>query len=204
MESIINDIEIDGATKLARLSDEYLDSLASFDCLNENEVFEGFRSKQIRKFKGYSENINEFLKSESMLEQEQGLNTTFLLFYEDKLAGFISICSDSIRLNLSEREECGLRYTNIPALKIARLAIDKNFQRMGLGKILIKFAVAVAIYSRSMMGIKFITVDCYKHRVSYYESFGFVENIVMNEDRDGDNPKSFRLNIDKYLEEINI
>lgn len=203
MQDNNNEIVIDKGIKLARLSKKYNDILANFDCLDENEVFNGFRSKHIRKFKTYSSNINSFLQEESLSEQNQGLNTTFLLFFEDTLAGFMSLCTDCIRLDLSEKQVDNVPYTNIPSLKIARLAIDKRFQHKGLGKILIAYAIAIAVHTRNYMGIKFITVDCYKHRVSYYEKFGFVENISVNADREGDNPKSFRLNIDNYLESIN-
>lgn len=188
--------------KLARLSEEHRDILANFDCLNEEEVFEGFRSKQIKKFKGYSKKINEFLKSEALLEQNQGLNTTHLVFYEESLMGFVSLCSDSIRLEQGEMQKDNVPYGNIPAIKIARLAIDKNFQRNGLGSFLINFAVSIVSQIRLQMGAKFITVDCYAHRISYYEKFGFVINNIQNPNRQPDNPLSLRLNVDEYLENI--
>lgn len=191
--------------KLVRLSNEYDDDLANFNCVNDKEEFKGciFKAKQIRKFIEYSKNINEFLKKEALNEQEQGLNTTHLFYINNQLAGFISLCSDSIRLSLDEKSEDGVPYANIPSLKIARLAIDINFQGRKLGEYLIKFAVASALNTRKIMGVKFITVDCYKHRVSYYEQFGFKENKIVNEGRQPDNPKSFRLNIDTYLDSLN-
>ena len=79
--------------------------------------------------------------------------------------------------------------------------VQKEFQGKGLGELLIKYAVNAAnIISETLVGIKFITVDCYEHRTSYYERYGFKENLVQSENRQPDNPKSFRLNIDKYLE----
>ena len=113
--------------KLVRISQEHKDILASFDCVNTNEKLKerGFKSKKIKKFLAYSENINHFLKSEALEEQEQGLNTTFLLMKQDSLIGFISLCNDSIRLAFEEKQEDSVPYANIPSLKIARLAIDK-------------------------------------------------------------------------------
>ena len=188
--------------RLARLSEIYVDILANFDCLNSDEDLKskGFKSKPIRKFAGYSENINYFLKNDALEEQKKGLNTTHLLFLENELVGFISLCNDSIRLALSEKEEDNVPYANIPALKIARLAIDKKFQNNGWGKFLIDFAVAVAFKNRQWSGIKFLTVDCYKHRLSYYEDrIGFKINENQAPNRQPDNPLSLRLSIDEYL-----
>lgn len=190
--------------KLVRLSIADESNLTNFNCINTEETFEskGFKAKQIKKFIGYSNNINMFLKEEALDEQEKGFNTTHLYYKNGKLVGCISLCSDSIRLNLEEKNEDKVPYTNIPSLKIARLAIDINSQGCQLGEYLIKFAVSSALKSREIMGIKFITVDCYRHRLSYYEQFGFKENIVMNESKEPDNPKSLRLNIDEYLENL--
>jgi len=191
--------------KLVRISQEHKDILASFDCVNTNEKLKerGFKSKKIKKFLAYSENINHFLKSEALEEQEQGLNTTFLLMKQDSLIGFISLCNDSIRLAFEEKQEDSVPYANIPSLKIARLAIDKEYQGNSFGKLLIEFAISIAIKIREYSGIKFITVDCYEHRLSYYkDKIGFKINANQAPNRQPDNPWSLRLNIDDYLNEI--
>nr|WP_284502108.1 GNAT family N-acetyltransferase [Clostridium tertium] len=191
--------------KLVRISGDYSDVLANFDCVNTNEDLKskGFKSKKIKKFLAYSENINHFLKNEALEEQNQGLNTTFLLFNEDVLVGFVSLCNDSIRLAMEEKQEDSVPYANIPALKIARLAIDKRFQGTSLGELLIRFAVTVAIKIRSFSGVKFLTVDCYEHRLTYYrDKVGFKINVNQAPNRQPDNPLSLRLNIDDYLNHI--
>lgn len=192
--------------KIARLSEEHNDILAIFDCVNKDERLIGkFKSKKRKKFLAYSENINNFLKSEALEEQKQALNTTFLLFMEEDLIGFISLCNDSIRLALEEKEEDKVPYTNIPALKIARLAIDKNHQYNGWGDFMINFAVSIAIKIREVSGIKFLTVDCYEHRLSYYvDKLGFKINVNQAPNRQPDNPWSLRLNIEEYLNKIDI
>lgn len=192
--------------KIVRLSEEYIDTLAIFNCINEDDrAVNGYKAKKRRKFLAYSENINHFLKFEALEEQKQGLNTTFLLLVENKIAGFISLCNDSIRLDLNERDEDSVPYTNIPALKIARLAIDNKYQYNGWGDFLIKYAVSIAMEIRKLSGIKFLTVDCYEHRLSYYkEKIGFKENANQAPNRQPDNPLSLRLNIDEYLNELNM
>ncbi|MFR9290431.1 MAG: GNAT family N-acetyltransferase [Clostridium paraputrificum] len=185
---------------VAKLSDKNVDNLANFNCVDEEEVFLGFKNKQKKKFIEYSHNINYFIKNEALEEQEQNLNTTYILHNENKIFGFVSICADNIRLNMDEKKEEELKYASIPSLKIARLAVDKQYQHKGLGRLLIELAIYKALTARDIMGVKFITVDCYKHRETYYQQLGFIENKQINEGKPGDNPKSYRLNIDKYLE----
>lgn len=192
-------------SKLVRLEFKYNSYLTNFDCLNEDETFnENFNSKKRKKFKKHSKEINNFLVNEALVEQNQGLNTTHLLIKAKKLVGFISLCSDSIRLETEEKEKEKVLYSNIPALKIARLAIDKNCQHKGFGVFLINYAVKIASDMRENMGIKFITVDCYEHRLSYYKKQGFIINNIQNPKREPDSPLSLRLNIDTYLENLNI
>jgi predicted GNAT family N-acyltransferase len=100
------------------------------------------------------------------------------------------------------KEKCS--YANILSLKIARLGIDKNHQGNRLGEFLIQYTVNLAVKARDNVGIKFITVDCYKHRVSYYEKNGFVINNVQAPDRKPHHPLSLRLNIDNYLDNLHI
>lgn len=189
---------------LVRLSEEYQNSLTNFDCLNPDEIFpEHYSSRHRKKFRQHSLNVNLFLTTEALQEQNEGLNTTHLLFYKEILIGFISLCTDSIRLELDEREAAGVPYANIPALKIARLAIDKHYQGKGLGKFMIEFAVSKAVSIREAAGVKFITVDCYEHRLSYYEKHDFIQNkVIVSKRQSTDSPYSLRLNVDKYLEEI--
>ncbi|MBM7835731.1 GNAT family N-acetyltransferase [Clostridium sardiniense] len=190
--------------KIIKLNEIHEEHIEKFTCLDENEEFIGFKSKKKKKFKKHSKEIDEFFKKEALKEQAKFLNTTHLFFIDGKLAGFISLCADSIRLDLSEKESEKVPYLNIPSLKIARLAIDIKHQKMGVGTLLINFAVKTVFELRDSLGIKFLTVDCYEHRISYYENLGFQENKVQRENRQSDSPISLRLNVDEYLSNLNI
>ncbi|MDU4146183.1 GNAT family N-acetyltransferase [Clostridium sp.] len=193
------------AINIIKLEEVHREHIKKFTCLNENEEFEGFKSTKIRKFKRYSREIDKFFQEEALVEQSKFLNTTHLFFVDCKLVGFISLCADSIRLNIDERNNEEVPYLNIPAIKIARLAIDAEYQRQGYGKLLMNFAVKTAFELRNSLGVKFLTVDCYEHRKKYYEEvFGFKENGVQRENRQPDSPLSLRLNIDEYLSNLDI
>ena len=137
-------------------------------------------------------------------EQTKGLNTTYLLINtnENDIAGYVSLCNDSIRLDLEERDELNLTYTTIPAMKIARLAVSNKYQRLGIGKSLITFSVGIGQKIRNYSGLAFLTLDCYEHRVSFYESVGFIKNIIQPIQLPYDSPISMRLVLDDYLKKL--
>ena len=92
-----------------------------------------------------------------------------------------------------------LPYTTIPAVKVARLAVSTDYQGKGIGKEALSFAIYVSQMVREYSGVVFITLDCYEHRVSYYENFGFERNLFQPVVREYDSPISMRLWIDSYL-----
>lgn len=87
----------------------------------------------------------------------------------------------------------------IPALKIARLAVSNKYQGNGIGKSLIQFAAWVGVKIRDYSGLTFLTLDCYEHRVSFYEAVGFVRNTIQPIQLPYDSPISMRLLLDEYL-----
>jgi predicted GNAT family N-acyltransferase len=196
---MVNEVD---SISLARLSEEHQPILANFNCFNDNE-FAFLPSKKRRRIRDLSLEMNSFLQEEALNEQNSGLNNTFLLFKDGHLAGFVSLCADSLKLSEKEKESEGVSYETIPALKVARLAVDYRFHRNGLGKKLLDFSVANALHlANNFCGVRFLTLDCYAHRLSYYKQYGFIENEIHNDGRPPHLPISLRLNIFDYLDKL--
>lgn len=83
---------------------------------------------------------------------------------------------------------------------MARLAVSTEFQGKGLGKEALQFAIFISQVIRDYSGVVFLTLDCYEHRVGYYEKYGFERNLYQPIELDYDSPVSMRLWIDSYLE----
>ncbi|MFB5763553.1 GNAT family N-acetyltransferase [Paenibacillus medicaginis] len=195
---------------LARLSHDDRDNLAHFDCVNHSE-FTAISPRSRKRLIRHSEDMNYFLKNEALEEQNEGYNTTFLVKKDEKIIGYMSLCSDAIRLDYSERRirnrgNTGvIGYETFPALKIARLAVHKDFQKCGIGKMLINYAVFKALLMREEVGgVRFITLDCFSHRYSYYtnERIGFIKNKEQVNHSNNQKPISLRLDIDDYLDKL--
>jgi len=91
-----------------------------------------------------------------------------------------------------EEQEKGLNTT--------RLAVASDYQGNGIGKLLIQFSAYMGRKIKEMSGLAFITLDCYEHRVSFYESIGFVKNLIQPIVLPYDAPISMRLGLEEYFE----
>lgn len=188
------------------LSEEHLSIINNFSCVESKDVLKelGYKSDKCRRIINHSKDMDNFLKEEALSEQEKYLNVTYLLIDSDnqKIVGYVSLCNDCIRLDVEEKEESNFPYLSIPALKIARLAVDNNYKRKGMGDLLIQFSFAVANKIRPHSGLVFVTLDCYEHRVSYYEGKGFVKNIYQPTVLPYNSPISMRMSVQDYLDRI--
>ena len=187
-----------------RLSERHLPLVDAFHCIESAEAPSRFNAKERRRVKKHSEEMELFLKNEAYSEQELGMNTTFVYLDDsgENILAYVSLCNDAIGLELQEREDAGITYSSVPALKIARLAVDAGQTGHGLGKLLIEFSAYQAQLIREHSGLFFLTLDCYAHRVSFYESVGFVKNLIQPVVLPYDSPISMRISLNTYLEHI--
>ncbi|MCL6638347.1 MAG: GNAT family N-acetyltransferase [Firmicutes bacterium] len=154
------------AVLLARLTEDEIRDLANFDCDDEE--------------------MNRFFRIEAFDEQERGMNTTILLYYRGELAAACSICCDAISLSKQEKEEEGVPYAKVPAIKIARLGRDIKFKGLGFGRLLIDYVKSTAFdLNDETVGVRFLTLDAYPQKIGYYEALGFVKNQNKRPSRDG-------------------
>lgn len=182
---------------IENLVQEHSQLLQSFSCIEEPDAVAKLNSKQRRRVLLHSREMDDFIHNEALSEQRLGINTTHLLLNDEatELVAYIALCADTIPLGVNEREEEGMTYSTSPAIKIARLAVASGYQGQGIGKKLIRFAVRTANTMEQNCGIAFITLDCYEHRVSFYEHLGFKRNQIQTSQREYDSPVSMRANL---------
>ena len=133
----------------------------------------------VSKFDCGDGDLNDFIKNDAFIYQEKKLTTTTLFFYEENLIGFFSAAADSLKLNFEEKESYGIhqkRLEDVPAIKIARLAVDKNYQKQSVGTNIFKWCIGYILNCSDMVAIRFITVDAYPDKVSFYQKFNFMIN----------------------------
>jgi ribosomal protein S18 acetylase RimI-like enzyme len=131
--------------------------------------------------------LNEFLRDDALLQQEQKVNITYLwiLKKSKKIAGYVTISCDSIHLSGQKKEEMqkiGISYRALPALKIGRMAVDNNYFKNGLGTLMIWFAIEIVKQLNNFSGCRFLTLESKndssipdsKKPIHFYKKLGFV------------------------------
>lgn len=139
----------------------------------------------IKPFKCSDDDLNGFLIDDAKHYLRELLASTYIL--EDSLkkksVAYFSLLNDSIIFNAETMEKSawnrinrkipnGKRRGHYPALKIGRLAVDKEYAGMGLGRDIIDF-IKYMVVKDKRYGCRFLTLDAYHNAVTFYEKCGF-------------------------------
>ena len=91
-----------------------------------------------------------------------------------RVIGYYSISSHSVRQDhLPEDSQFG-GYREIPFLLLGRLAVDRHYQGLGYGDVLILHAFATTMEAAEKVGIMGMVVDAKnENAASFYQGFGF-------------------------------
>lgn len=141
-------------------------------------------------FDSHIAEYNDFLKVADKF-YDLNISKTFLLIFKktNELLAYMTLSADSIKLTGEEKELhdiSNVPYASIPALKVGKLAVNKEIsddaKRKGYGSFMLEMARAFA-FNMNELGIacRFITVDADieydPNTPEFYRKNGFVENL---------------------------
>lgn len=101
-------------------------------------------------------------------------NVTYLFLYQDNIVGFLTISMDNItikKLGKSFQEVCEnnlIDYKNVPGVKLGRLAVDKNYQKLGIGAFMIEWLQACISMFSKRIDVRYILIDAYINVFDFY------------------------------------
>ena len=126
--------------------------------------------------------INDFLRNEALGWQEKKIAVTRVFISSKEIVGFYCSSADSIKLEQEEKQnESNLdkkRIKEYPAIKIGRLGVSVRYQKKGLGRFILLWAIGHIEENLSKnIGVRFVTVDSYPDRIPWYERQGFKRNL---------------------------
>ena len=130
---------------------------------------------------------NDYLLNDALRSMNDYIALTWLLTERStgKVAAYMSLIMDAIKLSFSEKELHNLNYPfrTIPAMKIAKLAVDSSFSKKykGIGTFLIDTVERLAlICNANYCAARFLTVDADiehdKGVLAFYQKNGFIPN----------------------------
>lgn len=125
--------------------------------------------------------LKTFLKKNALHFHQYEIAKTYVLVNENltlsRIWGYITLMNSEIVLNEDQRPQettATLRYEAFPAVKIARLAIDKNLQGKGYGKMILGWCVNhIKLTVMANVGCRFLVVDAKRNSVPFYQKSGF-------------------------------
>lgn len=141
-------------------------------------------------FDSHIKEYNDFLRV-ARIFFDLNISRTFLLIHKktNELLAYMTLSADSIKLTPNEKEIHDIAkvpYASIPALKVGKLAVNKEaskeVKRKGYGSFLLEMARAYA-FKMNEIGVacRFITVDAdieyNPDTPDFYIKNGFVENL---------------------------
>lgn len=102
------------------------------------------------------------------------IGTNYIALLEERIVGFVTVAnselaSEKISVAMKKR----LSDYPVPVLRIARIAVDKNFQGLGIGKKLLAEMFRLALKMKQQAGCVGVVVDAKPDAVSFYQALGF-------------------------------
>lgn len=122
-----------------------------------------------------------YFREQAKQDVKRMLSACFVLPDKDgkTVAGYYTLSNSTIPLELvpeKYRKKLPKSYKSIPATLLGRLAVDKNFQGKGLGKLLLIDALKRSYEISSKIGSFAVVVDPIDEEAeAFYESFGFTK-----------------------------
>ncbi len=108
--------------------------------------------------------LNDFIRNDAEKHRNELLAETYVLMLQraDVPIAFCSLCNDAIQFSKDQKSFLPekKRYPYQPAVKIARLGVDENYQKKNIGTYIIGLIKHFFIVD-NRTGCRFITVDAY-------------------------------------------
>lgn len=134
----------------------------------ENYHYEKLSSNHdLTKFSCGVDDLDDFLKSDALKQQEQNLNVTYLAKCNDEIVGYVSILADKIECKKINKN-IPTKYQDYSSIKIGRLAVDERYKGLGLGNEILASTCELIKDISQELGVKFITVDAYFSACNFY------------------------------------
>ncbi|MGA2173388.1 MAG: GNAT family N-acetyltransferase [Verrucomicrobiota bacterium] len=124
------------------------------------------------------ESLNHYLKRFALTNTAAGIARTYVTIVsgEASVIGYYSLTAGSVvKASVPARIAKGIPSHPVPVVLLARLAVDRRFQRQGIGKGLLKDALRRSLSAAEVIGIRAILVHAKDPQAAaFYGRFGFV------------------------------
>lgn len=153
-------------------------------------------------FRCRNEELKGFLIEDAYRNQKDRTSVTWLVLHNGRLVGYFTLVTDVIKKREVDDSDGDpeFRYSEYPALKIARLATHQEFERQGVGSSMLIKIYTIWIRLSAYIGCRIITVDAKPEAEGFYEKFSFHKAIIDPKKLQGRDTVPLYIDIHKELE----
>ncbi len=121
--------------------------------------------------------LDRWLTDHARASQKADLARTYLVMTADAVAAYVSLTTGSIRSEAApKRYATGMPRYPIPTILIARLAVDRRYQRKGLGSRLLAEALRLGVAASDTAAARLVVVDAVDDQAAaFYGRWGFID-----------------------------
>ena len=140
------------------------------------------KETKIKSFDCGDDDLNDFLNKDAKNYLASLFTVTYLIQRDTEILAYFSLSNDRItRYDFGKSEWNKLnrnvandkRKKSYPAVKLGRLAVDKQSAQLGFGKLILFYIRETYANVLQTAGCRFITVDAYAAVTDFYERNGF-------------------------------
>mgnify|MGYP001549230703 CR=1 FL=1 len=118
--------------------------------------------------------LDDYLRNRALHNHERGASRCFVTCRADRIVGYYALASASIE----HREVAGKIRRNmpdpVPVILLSRLAVDRKEQGSGLGKNLLRDAIARSVAAAEIVGVRALLVHALHDEArTFYRHFDF-------------------------------
>ena len=127
------------------------------------------KNHNLSSFSCLTRELNDFLKNDALNDQNNLISRTSLCFWKNELVGFFTLIADTIEAKAVIDGLEHYDYRKYPGVKIARLAVDSRFERIGIGTYLLLAAIGKTLSVCDSIGCRYILVDSKRNSIGFYQ-----------------------------------
>ncbi len=102
------------------------------------------------------------------------IGTTYVAVQGDQITGFVTVSSgEMVAEKLTKNLRRRLPAYPLPILRLARLAVDEHFQGHGIGRLLLRAMLELALEMRDRVVCIGVVVDAKPDAIAFYSALGF-------------------------------
>jgi GNAT superfamily N-acetyltransferase len=118
--------------------------------------------------------LDEWLRRRALSNEVVGASRTLVSCLERRVAGYYSLAAASVLHGVATPKARRNMPDPVPAILLARLAVDRGWQGAGLGAGLLKDAVLRSAAAAETIGVRVLLVHAISEEAKrFYERFGF-------------------------------